>query len=73
MNVPLTYGSCGLPMESRLERLEGDLRRLRKDLDTAETVLGERSSLVELLRGYSPLLPPPQVSQRERQLAHLFD
>ncbi len=73
MNVPLTYGGGGLPMEARLERLEGDLQRLRHDLKNAEAVLGERSSLVELLRGYSPLLPPSGNSSREQLLAHLFD
>jgi hypothetical protein len=62
-----------LPVEARLERLEHDLRRLRRDLESAETVLGERSSLVELLRGYSPLLPVQAPPSRQRQLAQLFD
>ena len=73
MKVPLTYGFGGLPVEARLERLEGNLQRLRHDLENTERVLGERSSLMELLRNDSPLMPPPGCLSRERQLARLFD
>ena len=73
MSTPVVYGKGGLPVEARLERLEQNLRQLRRDLDTAQTVLGEDSPLVSLLRGYSPLLPPPIPGRREQQLRHLFD
>lgn len=67
MSVPMFHDSEGLPVELRLERLEANLRRLRHDLEGAEVVLGEESSLVELLRS------TPPAWDRQAQLAHLFD
>ena len=45
-----------VPLEQRLENLERSLRRLRRDLESNEGLLGRRSPLVELI--HQPPAPP---------------